>query len=160
MDLNLINRLPLRVKWYFLVKIIIAIIIISWTFSFPFGNESYFLAFFVPSFILIGLPIFLSVYLSECKFLSFIVHDTNITIDSGVLTKQSKSISFDKIQNIENTSGILSRIFNLSEIKIWTSSPEQIHISKDGTTHRPTGMLLLDSIDAKWLKNFILSKQS
>ena len=151
------NKIPGKVKWYILTYILLLLLIPSLFFSVfskSFGVSLFsFLAFFV------GLPTFLylSIYYSR---LIFIVENDKITINSGVIIRRSKSIPFDKVQNVENVGGILLRLFGLSRVNIWTSSPEQIQVNKKETTYRPDGRLELNTPDAEWLKNFILSKHS
>ena len=160
-ELNKLNKIPGKVKWYFLVKLIVITLVPSLVPSLvlvlvskDFGRAMFmFFLFFV------DLPIFiyLAIYYS---ILTFIVENDRITINSGVIFKRSKSIPFDKVQNVENVGGPLIRLFNLSKVNIWTSSPEQIQVHKKETEHEPDGRLELDSSDAEWFKNFILSKHS
>lgn len=148
-NLNAPTKLPSKIRWYWLTKIIILILLPS--------------LFWRPLFwiliIFIGLPIFLYLLLYYNSF-SFILEDNKITINSGVIIKRSKSIPFNIIQNVENVRGILHRIFGLSKVDIWTSSPEQIRAYKGSTTHKPDGSLDLVVEDGDWLKNFILGKHS
>jgi len=148
-NLNTPTQLPAKLKWYWLTKIIILILLPT--------------LFWRPLFwiltIFFGLPIFICLLLFYNSF-SFTVEDNKITINSGVIIKHSKSIPFNIIQNVENVRGILHRIFGLSRVDIWTSSPEQIRAYKGSTTHKPDGSLDLVTKDGDWLKNFILGKRS
>jgi uncharacterized membrane protein YdbT with pleckstrin-like domain len=109
--------------------------------------------------IFLGLPLFLYLLLFYNSF-TFIAEENKITINSGVVVKRSKSIPFSIIQNVENVRGLLHRVFGLSRVDIWTSSPEQIKAYKGSTTHKPDGSLDLIVEDGEWLKNFILNKSS
>lgn len=157
-ELNTPNKLPPKVKWYNLTKIILLILVAS----FPFlliNKGAWFLGFFLFFVFFVGLPAF--VYFLLCyKFLTFIVENDRITINSGIIIKRSKSIPFDKIQNVDNVRGILARLFGISEVNIWTSSPEQIQVYQKETVHKPAGSLELNVADGERLKNFILSKRS
>lgn len=145
---NTPTQLPSKVKLYWLSKIILLLL--------PF-------LFFPPAFLIIviflGLPASLYLLLYYNSF-TFIIEDTKITINSGVVIKRSKSIPFNIIQNVENVRGIFHRIFGLSNINIWTSSPEQIKAYKGSTVHKPDGSLDLLIDDGEWLKNFILNRRS
>lgn len=160
-SLNTPTKLPSKIRWYWLTKIIILIFFISLIFSFPFMflTENALSNLFKILLIVIGLPLFLYLLLYYNSF-KFIIEDTKITINSGVIIKNSKSISFNIVQNVENVRGILHRVFGISKVNIWTSSPEQIRAYKGSTTHKPDGSLDLIIKDGDWLKNFILSKHS
>jgi len=145
---NTPTQLPSKVKLYWLTKILLLLL--------PF-------LFFPPAFLILviflGLPVSLYLLLYYNSF-TFIIEDTKITINSGVVIKRSKSIPFNIIQNVENVRGIFHRIFGLSNVNIWTSSPEQIKAYKGSTVHKPDGSLDLLIDDGEWLKNFILAKRS
>lgn len=160
-NLNTPTKLPSKIRWYWLTKIIILIVLFSFIFSLPFlfFSKSAFGDLFKFSLIFIGIPIFLYLLLYYNSF-SFLVEDTKITINSGVVIKHSKSIPFNIIQNVENIRGILHRLFNISKVNIWTSSPEQIKAYRGSTAHKPDGSLDLLVEDGDWLKNFILGKRS
>jgi uncharacterized membrane protein YdbT with pleckstrin-like domain len=99
-------------------------------------------------------------FLLYYKFLSFVVENDKITINSGIIIKRSNSILFDKVQNVENVRGVLARLFGISKVSIWTSSPEQIRVYHKETIYKPAGRLELTITDGGWLKNFILGKHA
>ncbi len=160
-ELNTQNKLPKKVKWYVLTKIVLFLFLISFLISLPlsllskhgFSYIFWFLAIFV------GLPSFIYLFIYY-GLLNFVVENDKITINSGIIIKHSKSIPFDRVQSVNNVRGILTRIFGLTRVSIWTSSPEQIRIHEKESTHRPDGRLELNNYDAEWLKNFILDKRS
>jgi len=154
---NTPTKLPSVVKWYVLTKIIL----LFFTISLPFlvFNKGVWYGVFISLLIFIGLPVFVY-FLLYFKFLTFVVENDKITINSGVIIKRSNSISFDKVQNVENVRGVLARLFGLSKVSIWTSSPEQIKVYRKETIHKPAGSLELMVADGEWLKGFILSKHS
>lgn len=160
-NFNTPNKLPSKIRWYWLTKIIILIFLISFLFSLPFSliNKNILSTLFKILIIFIGFPVF-SYLLLYYNSLTFVVENTKITINSGVIIKHSKSIPFNIIQNVENVRGILHRIFGISRVKIWTASPEQIQAYKGSTIHKPDGILDLSIEDGDWLKNFILEKHS
>ena len=156
-NLNTPTKLPPIIKWYILTKIVLLFFLAS--FPFLLINKTWFFSFFLIVIIFIGLPTFIY-FLLYYKFLNFVVDNDKITINSGIIMKRSNSISFDKVQNVENVRGILARLFGISKVSIWTSSPEQIQVYKKETVHRPTGSLYLTVADGDWLKSFILGKHS
>ena len=152
-NLNTPTKLPSKIKIYWLVKVIILVFIISLPIFIFWRPIIWILIIFI------GLPLYFYLLLFYNSF-NFIVEDNKITLNSGVIIKKSKSIPYAIIQNIENVRGLLHRIFGLSRVNIWTSSPEQIKAYKGSTTHKPDGDLDLIIDDGEWLKNFILDKKS
>jgi len=154
---NTPNKLPSAVKWHILTELILIIFALSLPFSL-FNRGVWFLVFCL-CFIFIGLPVFIY-FLLYFNSLTFVVENDKITINSGVIVKRSNSISFNRVQNVENIRGVLARLFGLSKVSIWTSSPEQIKVYRKETIHKPAGSLELTVADGEWLKSFILSKHS
>jgi uncharacterized membrane protein YdbT with pleckstrin-like domain len=101
--------------------------------------------------------LYISIYYS---FITFVVDDNKLTINSGIIIKISKSIAFDKVQNVSSIQSLLCRLFGLSILRIWTASPSQIEIRRERSENRPDGILWLNYSDSEWLKNFILDKHS
>ena len=83
------------------------------------------------------------------------VTNNEITISTGILLRRFKSVSFDQVQDIDITVGILKSIFGLGDINIWTASQSQ---TGNGLP-KSDGALTLGSKDAEWLKNFILDNR-
>ncbi len=156
-NLNTPNKLPPIVKWYILTEIVLIVFAIS--LPVLFFSKGVWLLVFSLCLVFIGLPAFVY-FLLYFKFLTFTVENDKITINSGVIIKRSNSISFDKVQNVENIRGVLARLFGISKVSIWTSSPEQIKVYRKETIHKPTGVLELTVADGEWLKNFILGKHT
>ena len=114
--------------------------------------------FFVLS-ITIGAPYSLFFFF-RIRGYSFVVTENSITQNYGIITKKSETVSFDKIQNIKSSSGILNRLFNLTQLTIWTASPSQAVINNGTSQNEPNIILLLDSTDADWLKNYLSNKNN
>ncbi|MDD5146043.1 MAG: PH domain-containing protein [Candidatus Pacebacteria bacterium] len=155
-ETNIENKLPLSLKWYALVKIALLFFIFSLIFI-VFGKSIWLYAFFF-LFIFLGLPLWIYLIFT-LKFTSFVITENTITINSGIFFKNSKTISFDKIQNCNASEGILSKMFNLSKLNIWTASPSQIHIERGNSSNKPEQFLWLNVKNAHWLKNFIFRRQ-
>lgn len=115
-------------------------------------------AFFVLS-LMIGVPYSFFFFL-RIKSYSFVLTENSITQSYGIITKKSETISFDKIQNIKSSSSIFNRLFNLTQLTIWTASPSQAVINNGTSQNEPNIILLLDSTDADWLKNYLSNKNN
>lgn len=151
------NKLPSKIKWYILVKLILILLLMSFPFYLlnkELGRTILMFLLFFP-----GLLVFVYLWLYY-NLLTFIVENEKITINSGIIIKRSKSIPFNQVQNVDIVRGLLHRLFGLCKINIWTSSVGQIQFSKKEATRRPDGTLDINTSDGKWLKNFILSKHS
>ena len=82
---------------------------------------------------------------------SFVLSDKSITINRGLMFRNSSTIRFDRIQDVRGSRGPLLDIFGLEAIGLWTASPDQ----RVGNSRRPDGQLLLDVQEAEWLKQFL-----
>lgn len=148
------NKIPINYFWYAFVKITLLL----WLVTIPFsiagaGPEAYKVIFW-----LFGVPILLYLYLSYKNF-SYMIDDNKITTYSGILSKRTKTIAFSTIQNIETNSGVISRIFKISGINIWTSSPSQIEIRRGESDNRPDMSFYLSIEDAEKIKDVIYTKK-
>jgi len=153
---NTSNKLPKSLKWYALARLILLLFVIS--LPFIIFDKNAWLSIFYPILLFLGLPIWIYVILSY-KFVSFVIAENVITINSGIIFKRSNTMAFDRVQNTDNSRGPLSMLFGLSKLSIWTASPSQIHIEKGRSKNRPEGTLWLKTVDADELKNFILGKK-
>ena len=154
--------LPKKILFYYIVKLLLIIALISLIGIFSGGVQFWFTLFYSLA-ITLGPIIFFALYL-DYKCVSFEVYEDKITINSGVFIKRSKTILFNNIQNVNIVSGPLMGMFNLSKIEIWTSSPGQINLSNShqrnaGESHTPDGFLLLPSDQIKLLRDFITIKR-
>jgi len=82
---------------------------------------------------------------------SFVLSDKSITINRGLLFRDSSTIRFDRIQDVRGSRGPLLSAFGLEAIALWTASPDQ----RVGNSKRPDGQLYLNVGDAEWLKQFL-----
>jgi membrane protein YdbS with pleckstrin-like domain len=85
------------------------------------------------------------------KSLSFVLTDKSISINSGVLFRNSSTIRFDRIQDVRVMRDPLHLILGLKSVAIWTASPDQ----RVGNTKRPDGLLVLETDEADWLKEYL-----
>lgn len=103
-------------------------------------------------FILIGLPILFFTTWGD-RNVSFVLDDLKLTINTGIFSRESKIIPYDKVQNVKIKSGILSGLFGLSRINIWTASRDQAAHGK--VEARADGYLILNKEDSKLLAEIV-----
>lgn len=143
---------PKEVSLYLLTRVAIFILIFAFVIS---SFDQQFFNWVFALFIFIGLPLILFININ-LKNISYLFDEEKLIINTGIFFKHSNSIFLSNIQNIDNSSGPLSTLFNLTRIKIWTAAH-----SKFGKGHNnPDGVLLLKTEDAKWLNDFVHTKQS
>jgi len=85
------------------------------------------------------------------KWSSFVVTDRSITINSGVLQRNSNTIRFDRVQDVNTSRDLLHMLLGLTSISIWTASPDQ----SAGNMRRPDGRIVLEAEDADWLRDYV-----
>jgi uncharacterized membrane protein YdbT with pleckstrin-like domain len=153
-DSNIENSLPKNYIWFSLTKkilIILAIVLIIPSDGGAFG-------FFIGLLFLVGIPSLIAIHLKVKN--TFLIYDEKkITIRSGYLSKKSKSIPLDKIENVEINQSLYARIFGVGYIQIWTSSPSQIVISKGNSKNKPDQVFLLEIEDAESLRESLLNRE-
>lgn len=150
-----VNSLPAVVNYYALTKTVLLVTLLSTPFAFI-GSKGWY-SFWIVLLIFIGLPAFFIVYLGN-RNTHFSMNDGKITIDSGIITKKSKTILLNNIQNVGLERGLLMRMFGISKVKIWTASQSQISSDKNGSSAKPDGLLFLNQIDADWLNEYLTRK--
>ncbi|MFA6376526.1 MAG: PH domain-containing protein [Candidatus Paceibacterota bacterium] len=162
--LNKNNHLPASLGWYWLLLVILFFVLplvpIYWAISILGGYIDIPLSFAGIAQIGIGIYFLLVVIayliiLLRFSFTSFIVTNNQITIATGIINRRFKSISFDQVQDVDITIGILKYLFGLGDINIWTASQSQT----GGSFPNPSATLVINSKDAKWLKDFILDNR-
>lgn len=130
---------PSKLKGYYLFNIILFCLFASlplagisyWQNEQPFFQTWGMLAFGL--FGVLGIIIYLYLYL-EYSFFRFMVSPDGLTINSGIIVKGSRTITLPAIQSIDYTKDPIMAIFGIQQVRVWTSSPQQIEI-KDGQTH-------------------------
>lgn len=152
--LNSRQYLSSKLQWYVLVKMLLVLLIVSPLIP----SSGVWFQTFLSLFLGIVLPIWIYLVISY-RFISYAVGERSITINSGILFKRSRTISFSNIQNSDSSRGPLSSIFGLSRLKIWTASPSQIRIREGNSKNIPEGQIWLETQTADSIKNFVLSKK-
>ena len=159
--LNTQTKLPAVLNWYLISSALLLCIAISLPLLLFFGSHVWAVSIFYLV-VFLGLPVILY-ELASAVCVSFVVTDHDITKDAGILIKSSKSVSYNKVQNVVVVSGVLMRAFGLARVNIWTASQSQLQLvsGKQGTRSVVTpdvSLVLLDE-HAKWLKTFITQAQ-
>ena len=149
-ELNKQHKLPKQFLSYNLFKLFCAGFFIALAFSIIGYNFIY---------IFLSTEIFLLIlgyllFKIKWNFIFFSIGENKITKKHGIITKKEKSISFRNIQNVEVNRGPLQDAFGISDLEIWTASPEQSSNKKVGL--KPDLDLILTKENASWLRNFIL----
>lgn len=152
-------KLPNKTYLVSLTRLVLLILTISLVFYIPFNKSMPFSNLFIIFGVLIGIPAFL---LTALRILSasFMISENSITINSGIIIRQSKSIPFNTVQNVSCKAGPVLAQFNLSSVEIWTSSPSQITVRNGRSEASPTSVLTLEKDDANWLKDLITNKST
>ncbi|HWZ61421.1 MAG TPA: PH domain-containing protein [Steroidobacteraceae bacterium] len=91
------------------------------------------------------------------KWFTFTVTDRNISITSGVLARNTSTIRFDRIQDVNTRRDPLHALLGLKSIALWTASPDQ---GMSNGRRRPDGLIVLDAADADWLRDYISDPQA
>ena len=79
-------------------------------------------------------------------------------IKSGILSKNSITIPFHSVQNVNLKSGLFQQLFNIASVRIWTSSQSQLQNGRNGIEVMSDGALVLDRADAEQLQTMITKK--
>jgi membrane protein YdbS with pleckstrin-like domain len=88
---------------------------------------------------------------------SYVLTDKSISIDSGILSRRSCAIRFDRVQDVITTRGPLQALLGLKAIAIWTASPDQRVGNRKGAAD---GYLILDADDVDWLRDYLSDPQT
>lgn len=147
---------------YAIIKTVITLcVIILFTTPLLYVGSMIFLYAVLAEIVLFGLPNVVSTLL-RYRYVSFTVEEEKITVTYGVVTKQSRAVPYDKVQSVSCISGPLMRMFGISTISIWTASPSQVVYNPQirRSVGRPDVILVLQTADAEWLKEFISNKSS
>jgi len=129
--------------WFFLIGIFMALL--SW----PLG---YVLIF-------IGVAVALYAWAYYGYFFHYCVGDKGITINSGILFRESKTIGLEGIQNVTNTRGPVQMLFGVATTHLWTASPGQIDFPEKKSKTKADGEIYLPWSDADWLKEHYLARR-
>ena len=152
-------KLPKKTYLVALTRLVLLLLGISFVFYIPFGKSMPFTNLFIIFGVLLGIPAFLITALKIASA-SFLINENSITINSGIVIKQSKSIPFNTVQNVSCKAGPVLAQFNLSSVEIWTASPSQITMRNGRSEASPTSVLTLEKEDAHWLKDLITNSKT
>jgi uncharacterized membrane protein YdbT with pleckstrin-like domain len=84
--------------------------------------------------ILLGIAVLVYLFLYYVLY-TYTVSDRSITINSGVIFRDSRTIDFKQIQSVDSTRGPIEMLLGITSVNIWTASPDQMHLS----VHQGTG---------------------
>lgn len=151
------QKMPSAVLGYAIGRMVLKIFLV--TIPFAFGGSRAYTSALILLFIFIGIPGVIYALLSF-KNTSFMIEEGKLTINRGIINKQSKTIPFNTVQNVSVFGGPVTSLFGISGIKIWTASPGQRSVTSDGKQRmKPDGYLFLFTQDANWLRNEVVKQK-
>lgn len=86
---------------------------------------------------------------------NFSFNEKEFNMKYGILFRSSKTIKYNKLQNLELTAGPLMRILGLYKINFWTASIDQLTIHGGSSRTKPDTIVYIRKNNALWLENFI-----
>lgn len=156
LDINQPNTLPFSVQLFAFFVVVSKVFLFS--LLFVIGGRDTWVGMFWFLQIIFALPLGLYSVL-QVRSVSFLFDNNTITIHSGIFSKNSIVIPYNKLESISVTQGVLKRVFGLASLQLWTASPSQLNFSSKGKNdHNPDGLLILPVIQAEALKNFFSSQ--
>ncbi|MGH8230248.1 MAG: PH domain-containing protein [Steroidobacteraceae bacterium] len=159
--LNTRHGLPPNALWYWVVRsALMALLVVAFGSLFHLGlaqpscrgllcGNSSGNALFIVVYLYAALLVLRA--LVNYRYLSFLITDKSILIESGLLVRSSRSFRFDRIQDTQTRQGPLRSLLGLKSVAIWTGSPDQW----TGKSKQPDGQLLLTAADADWLRDYL-----
>jgi putative membrane protein len=92
------------------------------------------------------------------KNYDFVFDNEKGTITSGVFSRKTTIIYYNRIQNINLGQGILDRILGMNNVSIETAAAGQMATAKGAQIQQAPSVFGLSSVDAQKLKEFLLEK--
>lgn len=139
-------RFDPRYKSYLLSQLVFYIILLALAFSIT--NPTQFLISFFSSAMLFGIPAYIVIALVY-HYRYYTINDHDLTINSGIIARRSKTIPFKSIQNIHQKQGLIMRLFKIVNVEIWTASASQMKPANASGKNYPDGLIVLSKIDAQ-----------
>ncbi|MFA6282412.1 MAG: PH domain-containing protein, partial [Candidatus Omnitrophota bacterium] len=145
LKIGAINKIPKRASLDVLVALFITDLILYWVISIV--NNEFATVFFWFVMIYIGIPCYLVDYIKTQR-VSYVVERDKITINKGVIVKNSNTINFNLITNVAIRRNVFARATGLSNVFLITANAFA------------GGILILNRENAEWLKNYILNNRT
>ncbi len=142
---NTEQKLSGRVLGYLLAKSTVGSLIVSAVIVLFFPEAKPY-QYYIP----VALLVISSVYtFFWWRLFSFTIQDDHVSIQSGLIIRQAKSVNYNDIQSIHAIFGPILALLGLRKVQGFTSSPGQLHIrsSRQGganTEHRPDVEIILE----------------
>jgi membrane protein YdbS with pleckstrin-like domain len=106
---------------------------------------------------ILGAIIFFVAYL-EYYYFSLTVGVDSLTVKSGVIVKNIKTIAFKSIQSIDVSYDPLIQVFGLVVVRVWSSSPQQFNLNSGDSHNRPDFLFYLTKTEAEALKQEVANR--
>jgi uncharacterized membrane protein YdbT with pleckstrin-like domain len=87
--------------------------------------------------------------------LTYELSEQAITLNSGIIFREYESVNFNRIQVVDDERGPLLMLFGLTEVRIWTASPDQLGVNAEHALTNPDLSLLLAKNDAESVRQFM-----
>lgn len=149
---NVINRFNPKLKQYLMAHVIGIIVLLTLAFSLT--DLSKLLRNFLILLIALALPAYGFIVLVFNHW-SYLIKDNDITINSGIIFKKSKTIALNAILNVTQKQGPLMSLFGITNLGLWTASPSQLNIKNANSINSPEGVIYLSNEEAKELQEYI-----
>ena len=132
------NKIPKRASLDTVIALFITDLILYWVISVV--NKDFAAGFFWIVMIYVGIPVFLYRYINLQR-ITYVIESDKITINKGILMKNSNTINYNLITNINIERSIGARIFGLSNVLLVTANAFS------------AAWITLKKNDAEWLNN-------
>ena len=106
---------------------------------------------------ILGSIIFFISYL-EYYYFSIEVGADSLTVKSGIIIKNIKTIAFRSIQSVDVSYDPIIQAFSLVLVKVWTSSPQQLNLQAGESSNRPEFTFYLSREEAEALKQEVAKR--
>jgi len=97
-------------------------------------------------------------YLDYINF-NVVIGGQNITVNSGIIVKQSKTLNFSSVQTVDIVNNPWLAMFGLNLIRIWSSSPQQLNIQGGTSVNEPEAIFYLTRADAQEFRQLLTAKK-
>lgn len=147
------QSMPSNYLWYRFSKIFLKLAIVSLLLI---SEKQGFMGNYIALSFLFS-PYLIYIFL-KYKYFEFQINDASIEIKSGILSKNSISIPFHSVQNVNYNSSLFQQLFDIAFVRIWTSSQSQLQSERNGIEIMSDGALVLNRMDAEQLQGMITRK--
>ena len=157
LPINTPIKMPAGFKALILVRCLVLLVLPTCVFLII-GINLVILAYFI---CLIGFFCVFWYILSYLEYMNYsvVIGTDNVTINSGIIIKQSKTLNFSSIQTVDVINNPWLAMFGVKLIRLWSSSPQQLNIKSGTSQNYPEAVFYLTGPDAAEFKALLTSKK-